>query len=297
MPKKCPFCPGAPEGAGRWKVKSLPNRYPSLIPDCPELPPMANGFYKRAAGRGICEVVLYTNEHHKKLYELDQSHVERLVKLLIQRHMRLSERKFIKYVLIFENRGAAIGVTNDHPHAQIYALPFIPPLVEREIESGYDFYKKKKDCIFCRVLKEEGSDNKRVVYRDDGFLGFVPFYAKWSYEVHLYPTDHIQGLSDFRSKHITGFAKALKSISKMYDTLFNFTLPYMMVIHQAPSNSGDFATYHFHTEYYPIHRDRDKIKFTASVENTGVFLNDNLPEHKAEDLRNSKYRAKGQESR
>jgi UDPglucose--hexose-1-phosphate uridylyltransferase len=290
MPRRCPFCPNAHEGAGEWDVKALPNRFPSLIPDCPEPSTLRNGFFRRAAGRGLCEVVLYTNDHKAKLHELSQEHVERLVRLLIERYKNLSKKKFTKYVLIFENRGAAVGVTNDHPHAQIYALPFIPPLVEREVESSNEFYSKKKECIFCRALREEISDSRRIVYKGDGFVAFVPFYARWSYEVHLYPTDHIHSLADFEKKHIRGFSKALIHVSKMYDGLFNFKLPYMMILHQAPINSANYSPYHLHVEYYPIHRNRDQIKFTASVENTGVFLNDNLPEAKAKDLKGSELR-------
>jgi UDPglucose--hexose-1-phosphate uridylyltransferase len=287
MPQRCPFCSDAPEGAGKWDVKFLPNRFPSLLPECPEPRGSRSGFLRRAAGRGACEVVLYTSDHNATLYDLGQRHVEKLVRLLIARHNFLSKKNFVKYVLIFENRGAAVGVTNEHPHAQIYALPFVPPLVNREIGSNHEFVKREGKCLFCRAVKEEISDSRRIVYKRGGFVAFVPFYARWSYEVHLYPTDHISSLADFEDKHVIGLARALKDISRMYDQLFNFKLPYMMILHQAPVNSGNYSTYHLHVEFYPIHRNRDQIKFTASVENTGVFLNDNLPEAKAMELNNA----------
>ena len=48
----------------------------------------------------------------------------------------------MRYVYIFENRGEQTGVTLSHPHGQIYAYPFIPPLVENELQASAAHWRK-----------------------------------------------------------------------------------------------------------------------------------------------------------
>ena len=43
----------------------------------------------------------------------------------------------------FENRGEECGVTLNHPHGQIYAYPFIPPVIKLEIDAF-----RKENFIF-----------------------------------------------------------------------------------------------------------------------------------------------------
>ena len=59
-----------------------------------------------------------------------------------------------------------------------------------------------------------------------------------------------------------------------------------MVMHQRPTDGGDHDHYHFHVEFYPPNRTRDRLKYLAGVElGAGVFLNDTQPEEKAKELR------------
>lgn len=60
--------------------------------------------------------------------------------------------------------------------------------------------------------------------------------------------------------------------------------PYVMVFHAAPL--GEEATFHFHVEFYPPRRTRDKLKFLAGTElGAGTFVVDALPEETAKALR------------
>ena len=81
-------------------------------------------------------------------------------------------------------------------------------------------------------------------------------------------------------------ALALREMVWRYDNLFGFPLPYMMVMHQAPTDGRAHPYYHYHIEFYTPHRARDKLKFLAGSESgAGVFINDTAPEEKAQELR------------
>ena len=125
-----------------------------------------------------------------------------------------------------------------------------------------------------------------MIYENDGFACFLPFFAHWPYGVHIYPKRHTQALTDFTKKELKLFAMTLKEILTRFDSLFQIPFPYLMVLHQKPSDGKKYQHYHFHVEFYPPYRERGKIKYFASVE-TGARTTtfDYAPESKARELR------------
>ncbi|MEM4972610.1 MAG: galactose-1-phosphate uridylyltransferase [Candidatus Hadarchaeales archaeon] len=283
---KCPFCPGSEEVPdANWRVKVLPNRFPSLDPNPP--PPSTQRFYQTSPARGICEVILYTPEHDTCLAELPVEHIKELIDLWASRYEELSRLDYVKYVYIFENRGREIGVTLAHPHGQLYAFPFIPPIPQRELENCRGHWEKTGRCLLCDILEEE-KKSERVVDENEHFLTFLPFFARLPYGVHLYPKRHVQALHELSEVERFSLADALKEILTKFDNLFGFPLPYMMILHQRPTD-GEYPYYHFHIEFYSPYRERDKLKFFASVETAaGTITFDYEPEEKAAELRRSR---------
>jgi UDPglucose--hexose-1-phosphate uridylyltransferase len=146
--------------------------------------------------------------------------------------------------------------------------------------------KKEKECLFCRIIKEEKADGRRVICENDDAICFLPFYAKWPYETHIYPKSHKQCLPDMSDKERLSLALILKQTITTYNNLFDFSLPYIMVMHQKPTDGKNYNYYHMHIEFYPPHRGRDKLKFTAGIERgAGTSTMDYEPEEKASELR------------
>jgi len=286
----CPFCPGSAEVPSTgWDVLSLGNKYPSLMPSPP--PPDVRGdpLYRCKPSLGFCEVILYTPEHSASLSGLSVKHIEKLVDLWAERYRKLGEERFVKYVLIFENKGREIGVTLDHPHGQIYAFPFVPPKIKKELESSRWYMKRTGKCLFCRIIEKEIEDRSRIICENEGFICFLPFFAHWPYGVHVYSKRHIQSLPEFSEDERETFAEILKKILTKFDNLFGFSFPYIMVFHQKPTDGKAYPYYHFHVEFYPPYRDKEKLKFFAGVElGTGTTTYDHRLEDKAEQLRQAK---------
>ncbi len=293
LPKtqECPFCPGAPEISGHrnWRVLHLPNKFPALMWDPPEPDVKSEDLYQVKHAKGACEVLLYTPDHDTELHQLELDHVKEVIDMWISRYEELGSKKEIDYVLIFENRGRAIGVTLDHPHGQLYAFPFIPPKIQRELDSSRHYMEKRKECLFCTVLQKERADGRRIVYDNPSFTAFIPFYATWPYGVHLYPNRHIPNLSTLSDHEKNDFASILKIIRSKYEALFGIKLPFLMIFHQSPTDGNDYPYYHYHVEFYPIHRGEDKVKYLAGVElGADTFINPTNPEEKAKELREVK---------
>ena len=283
----CPLCPGVLEVPQEdYYIVSFENRFPALerSPESPNVE--GDSFYKVRKNRGVCEVLLYSPDHDVPPADLSLERFEDLITVWQDRFDKLSKEDFIDYIYIFENRGREIGVTLDHPHGQLYAFPFIPPLARRSVESARSHFEKNLECIFCRVLDKEKAFGERIIWEDDHFVAFVPFYARLPYEVHLYPKRHFPTIKSLNEGEKISLAAGIKTVLNKYRNLFPIEdFPYITSFHQAPVDGEDYSYYHFHLEFYSLQRGKDKIKYRAGVETgTNAFISSLSPEKMAEDL-------------
>lgn len=287
----CPLCPTMPGEfptevpAEDYEIVVFQNKFSSLSQPPPPLEIEGSALYQTAPAEGVCEVVLYSSRHNSTLAEESEEHIKNLIEVWTDRYLDLGQKPNIQYVLIFENKGDAVGVTLSHPHGQIYAFPFVPPTVKTELESALEHQQATANCLYCDILAEEKQDGVRIIAENEQFAAFVPFFARYPFEVHIYAQRHVQSLADFTEEEKWGLAKILKKVMQNYDALFGFSLPYMMVLHQAPTK-GDYPHYHFHIEFYPLNRSAEKLKYLAGVESgAGTFITDMSPEEQAQRLR------------
>ncbi|WP_461864336.1 galactose-1-phosphate uridylyltransferase [Thermococcus sp.] len=292
----CPFCPGTDETGYGWDVLVLPNKYPVL--DFSSDRPEGEKFYKKARAQGECGVIVETPEHNVR--DLEELSLEQMVKVMhawISITEKFSRDKRVAYLMIFRNKGKEIGVSLTHPHGQFYALPFVPLKIRLKLKNARDYYKKTGECIFCRILKEELDEKRRIVYENQDFVLFMPFFANWPFELHVYPKRHVQFLTDLTENEIENLADVIRVSTATLNTLFDRQMPYVMGVFQAPFHGGmDF--YHLHIEFYPLLRDAEKIKYAAGIEmTTGEFTYDGFPEENADRLkmacRKSKIKKRG----
>jgi UDPglucose--hexose-1-phosphate uridylyltransferase len=286
----CPFCPDAPEGAGEWVVKALPNRFPALSTETDGKfsdEAMMFDFYQSRPGKGNCEVLLYSQDHNKTLGDLTISNIIALIELWKERLEFNKKIDELKYSFIFENRGEIIGVTLAHPHGQMYSFPFIPPRIEKAFKSSKSYWEENKSCLFCKVVDTELKDGSRIIEENDNFVSFIPYFAKWPLEVHIYPKQHYSYISDIPSSQSENFAIIIKHTVQRLDKIYGFTMPYVFSQHNAPYNIDETSHFHYHIEIYPPYRAKDRIKYIAGVEmGTHTFINPTNPQEEAQKLRN-----------
>ncbi len=296
MPKDwCPFCPGSGKVPDNYDVLAYDNDFPALMLNPPEPDDVATEFYRVAPAYGKCEVILYSSDHYTSLPKLPLTHIRKLVDLWCNRFVELSKYEKIKYIFIFENRGEVVGVTIPHPHGQIYGYSYIPLKIQRELESCKRYYEEKNECLICRMNKEEVSFKKRLIIENEHFFTYLPFFTEYPYGVFIVSKDHKSKIIDFSDEEKTALAEILRDTVGMLDSLFDYEFPYMLCMHQSPVNSESCDEfYHFHIEFYPPMRSKDKQKFNASSE-TGAWApcNTTAPEEKAEELKLAYRRFKG----
>jgi UDPglucose--hexose-1-phosphate uridylyltransferase len=289
----CPLCPTRPDGPeteipmAEYDIVVFDNRFPSLTPNPPEPTLPGSELYPVEPAVGATEVVVYTDDHHATLADLPVERIARIVDVWADRYAELGSRDEVAYVFVFENKGEAIGVTLHHPHGQIYAYPEIPPVPRLELEQGLAHLRERETCAVCDIVARERADGVRVIGRNPSFLAYVPFAARFPYEVHVTALRHAASVLDLTDPERRDLAELLQLVARAYDGLFGFSLPYVMSVHQAPTDDGTWqAVSHFHVEFTPIHRTAEKLKYLAGSElGAGAFVNDTVPEETAARLR------------
>lgn len=298
MPKDwCPFCPGSGKVPEDFEVFKYDNDFPALSLDPPAPDNIGSEFYKTKECYGKCEVILYSKNHTAVLSEISLPHVKKLVDLWCERYEDLGKDPKIKYIFEFENRGEEVGVTMPHPHGQIYGYSVMPLKIQTELKNCKKHYDENNECLICRMNKEEISFKERIVMENDDFIAYIPFFTDYPYGVFITAKKHYSKITDFNDTVKTNFADIIRKMSGTFDTLFDRRFPYMMCIHQAPVNSPEYGNYddyyHFHVEFYPPLRSKDKVKFNASSE-TGAWAacNPRAVEETAKELRDAYERFK-----
>jgi UDPglucose--hexose-1-phosphate uridylyltransferase len=288
----CPLCPTQPGGPeteiprSTFEIVVFENRFPSLSPHPPEPTVPGSDLTPVRPAVGACEVVVYTPDHSASIADASLEQLTRLVAVWAQRTRELADEEGIRYVFVFENRGEAIGVTLHHPHGQIYAYPYLPPLIARELERGRARRAEHGSCLWCDLLAQETPDARRTVLDGDLWRLGVPFFARWPYELHLVSRRHLGWLHELTPEEVAELARMLRGIVRKYDGLFSRPLPYVMAIHQRPPDPDAADAYHLHLEFYPPNRDADRLKYLAGSEaGAGAFINDTVPEETAARLR------------
>lgn len=274
----CPLCPTKREAypteipVEDFEIAVFENRFPSLYPAVETAPRLC---VPTLPGKGVCEVVVYTSAHEGSLATLSSEQRELLVRVWIDRYQELYAPDFIRFVMPFENRGEEVGVTIHHPHGQIYAYSFVPPIIATEAKAF------EERPVFMELFEHL---DPYFVTKTPGFIAFVPPFARYPYEIWIAPERKVAGPWEFTETEVMNFAAILGKVVAGYDKLFARPFPYVMVFHAAPK--GEEKRYHFHVEFYPPMRAPGKLKFLAGTElGAGVMVVDALPEVTALALR------------
>jgi UDPglucose--hexose-1-phosphate uridylyltransferase len=268
--------------AGPWDVAVFENLFPTLVSTAHD-PPAID--VPTRPGRGACEVVVFTQDPTTSLGALPLWHIELVAGVWADRYRELGARADVQYVFEFENRGVEVGVTLAHPHGQIYAYPFVPPIPSRELQQQADYLEHYGVGLLETIVAQEAADGRRVLYAGEHVAAFIPVFARYSYEVWIATRRAVPSIADFTDDERTDFARALKTVLQKYDRLWSRPFPYIMAFHQAPTDGAPHPEAHFHVEFYPAYRMPGRLKYLAGSEmGAGVFTADTLPEEKAKEL-------------
>jgi UDPglucose--hexose-1-phosphate uridylyltransferase len=263
-------------------VAVFENRFPTMAPEAGAPP---DSLTDTKPGTGVCEVVVYTQDPAASLGSLPVEHVGIVLASLADRYTELGARPDVQYVMPFENRGVEVGVTLHHPHGQIYAYPFVPPIPAEELRRQAEFFRAHGRGLLATHLEAELLDGRRILYDGPHALVFIPSFARYAYEAWVAPKRPAPSLADLSPFERQDLARALKTLLLKYDGLWQRAFPYVMVFHQAPTDGAPHPEAHLHVECYPAYRMPGRLKYLAGSElGAGLFTSDTLPEDKAVEL-------------
>lgn len=292
--KFCPFCPGnedktPPEilayhepgrdkNAPGWWVRVVPNKFPALQIEG-GLNRQGEGMYDKMNGVGAHEVVIESSDHRTDFPDLVNKRAEDVIWAYRDRIMDLKKDARFEYILVFKNKGAAAGASLSHPHSQLIATPVVPKHIRELINGAKNYFEYKERCVFCDMIKQELSTGTRIVAENDDFVAFVPFAARFPFEVWILPKVHDSDFEDVQKHEVVNLTRLLQAVLKrMKDVLDN--PPYNFIILNSPLRESKLAHYHWHLEIMP------KLTKVAGFEwGSGFYINPTPPEEAAKFLR------------
>jgi UDPglucose--hexose-1-phosphate uridylyltransferase len=297
----CPFCEGnesktppevfALRNVGTavdqpgWRVRVVPNKFPALTRGAPPHR-IVRGVFEYMDGIGVHEVIIESPHHDKELDDLPLEHVRDVLRTYQQRIRSIEAESQYQYLQLFKNKGKEAGASLSHPHSQIVATPIIPKRVKEEIYGSERFFRRTKECIFCRTLEEEAEARERIVWMNGRFAVTTPFASRSPFEMRIQPLRHSLHFTTAGEEEILSLAETLKNVLGKLKGILSDP-PYNLILHQGPSpghaqkNWPNLqAIFHWHLEIIPV-----LMRMAGFEWGTGFYINPVPPELAAEFLR------------
>jgi UDPglucose--hexose-1-phosphate uridylyltransferase len=286
---KCYLCPGNTRANGETNPKYdatfvFTNDFSALLADTPESAAPTDALLRVEAVRGECRVICFSPRHDLTLAEMAVPDIRKVVDVWAAQTAELGRR--YKWVQVFENKGAAMGCSNPHPHGQVWAGNFVPNELAIEDREQRKYWQERKSVLLCDYVQREVADGTRVVASNQHWAAVVPFWAVWPYEVLLAPLRPVRRLPDLSEVERDGLAEVLRAMLIRYDNLFETSFPYSMGWHGAPFVGGDDSHWQLHAHFYPpLLRSATVKKFMVGYEMLAEAQRDITPEQAAQKLR------------
>ena len=287
----CYLCPGNPRAGGEHTPQYtgtfvFTNDYAALKPDAE---PIADndGLLHAETERGICRVICFSPRHDLTLATMDVPAIRGVVEVWANQEAELAVHEGIRYIQIFENRGAMMGASNPHPHGQIWATEHIPNEPATELRTQAEYFTKHGKPLLHDYLLKEIERNERIVAQNDTWAVVVPYWAVWPFETLVLPKQPVTSMRTMSEAQREGLASILKTLTAGYNRVFDTPFPYSMGFHPAPCDGEDHPEWTLHAHFYPpLLRSATVRKFMVGFELLGSPQRDITPESAATTLRN-----------
>ncbi|NLD73322.1 MAG: UDP-glucose--hexose-1-phosphate uridylyltransferase [Chloroflexi bacterium] len=287
----CYLCPGNERAGGARNpdyrsTYVFDNDFMALLPDVPTGRIDRDGLLVGESERGLCRVICYSPDHSLTLAEMATGDIRSVVDVWAEQYREIGALPYIRYVQIFENKGAIMGCSNPHPHGQIWCNETVPqePAVEGVHQAAY--LAERGSCLLCDYGALEMEEGERLVCSNDHFSAVVPYWATWPFETMIVSRRHVASLLELTDAERDGLADVIRRLAVRYDNLFEVSFPYTMGIHQQPTDGEEHPAWHLHLHFYPpLLRSATVRKFMVGYEMLANPQRDLTPEAAAERLR------------
>ena len=154
------------------------------------------------------------------------------------------------------------------------------------MEAAARHWREHGRALFADIIAAEKADGRRIIAENDSAIAFVPYFARYAYETYVAPKQSHQSIADLSASELADLAAALQNVLVRYDNLWQLSFPYVLALHQAPTDGHPAEGFHFHIQIHPPLRTPSLLKYLAGPEiGGGNFVSDTSPEQKAAELR------------
>lgn len=252
----CYLCPGNERAGGLHNPDYtstfvFTNDFAALLPDGPRGEVSTSRFFRQSAETGECRVICFHPRHDLTLPQMEVAEIRTVVDVWAQQIVELGGRPEINYVQVFENKGAAMGASNPHPHGQVWANYSVPLEPSKEDACQRAWSVENGSVLLIDYLRAELDAGERVVVENDEWVVVCPFWAVWPFETLLLPRRHVTELPALDDAQRDALAAILKSLTILYDRLFEVSFPYSMGWHGQPTDGADHPHWQLHAHFYP----------------------------------------------
>jgi UDPglucose--hexose-1-phosphate uridylyltransferase len=284
----CYLCPGNSRAGGArnpdyQETYVFTNDFAALLPDVPQTE-MSHPLLRAETTPGTCHVICFSPRHDLTLPEMELPAIRRVIDLWAEETTVLGQ--MYRWVQVFENKGAAMGSSNPHPHGQIWAIDTLPNEPAKEDGKQRRYFEEYGRALLLDYAQLERERQERIVIQNAHWLVVVPYWAIWPYETLLLPRQPVLRLPDLADEQRDALADILRRLLTRYDNLFETSFPYSMGWHGAPFAPDSQAYWQLHAHFYPpLLRSAAVKKFMVGYEMLAEAQRDLTAEQAAERLR------------
>lgn len=248
----CYLCPGNGRAAGDTNpnytdtfvfTNDFAALQPEVVPEAVE-----DGLLQAESEPGTCRVVCYSPRHDLEMASMSPAEIRTVVDLWASQFVELAEEH--AWIQVFENRGAAMGASNPHPHGQIWAGAALPNEPRKEDREQHLYFEENGAPLLLDYIQQEAG-GERIVAVTESWVALVPFWAVWPFELLLVPRRPVRWLPELRADERDDLANVLSDILGRYDRVFDIPFPYSMGWHGAPTPASDHPHWQLHAHFYP----------------------------------------------
>ncbi len=285
----CYLCPGNVRAGGARtpayaSTYAFDNDFPALVAGEPD-GDFSDGLLRAQSQAGHCRVVCFSPRHDLTLARMSTPDIARVVDTWANESTALGAEKGIAYVQVFENKGAAMGCSNPHPHCQIWASQHIPHIPARKLAAQQRYFAAHGTDLLGDYLAQETARGERLVCSNESWVALVPFWAVWPFETMVIPRRRVADLPAVAPSERRALSDLLRRLLVRYDNLFRTSFPYSMGWHGGPALEAHPGC-RLHAVYFPpLLRSEVIRKFLVGYEMTGEPQRDLSAEDAARVLR------------
>lgn len=228
---RCPFCTGHEADTERsteeigspWRARSVLNRFPLTATSPRSHAPLPSaggaggdsavlGQARAVPAHGAHEVIVESRDHDRDLATMTADEALDVLALWRSRSKALARIEGVRAITLFRNKGRRAGSSQPHPHSQVVALPFVPPLLATRARTADAHRAASGGSLLAHLLDLERAERSRIVCDADGVVSYCPYASMRAWCARVVIVEPVPRLADVSDTQLAILARRLPDL-------------------------------------------------------------------------------------